>query len=178
MQTPRSVEAAGQGATRKPGALVQIRPAVPADAVGIARIWQEGWADAHLGHVADALVVARTPASFAERAHELLADTLVAVRGDVVAGFVTIDGDQVDQLYPDRAARGVGIGAALLTAAEQVVITGGHRHAWLAVATGNARARRFYERQGWIDDGPFMHQAPVPGGAVAVDCHRFLSPQR
>jgi GNAT superfamily N-acetyltransferase len=89
-----------------------------------------------------------------------------------------IDGDQVDHLYLDRDARGGGIGAALLEAAEQAVVAAGHRRAWLAVATGNTGARRFYERQGWVDDGPFVHQAPVPGGAVAVDCHRFVSPSR
>lgn len=58
------------------------------------------------------------------------------------------------------------------------MIAAGHRRAWLAVATGNTGARRFYARQGWVDDGPFVHQAPVPGGSVAVDCHRFVSPRR
>lgn len=161
-----------------PSATVQLRRATSADVEDIAHIWQEGWVDAHLGHVPEALVAARTPASFAKRADERLADTIVATRTDAVIGFVMIDRDQVDQLYLHRSARGRGVGAALLGAAERSVIAAGHRRAWLAVATGNAGARGFYERQGWIDDGPFVHQAPVPGGSVAVDCHRFVSPPR
>jgi ribosomal protein S18 acetylase RimI-like enzyme len=157
---------------------VELRRAAHADAVGVARIWREGWADAHLGHVPAALVAARAAGSFDERAHERVADTIVATRAGVVAGFVMVDGDQVDQLYLDRSARGGGIGAALLGAGEQAVIAAGHPRAWLAVATGNTSARRFYERQGWIDDGPFVHEAPIADGAVAVDCHRFISPHR
>ncbi|MGF0117404.1 TetR/AcrR family transcriptional regulator [Promicromonospora sp. Marseille-Q5078] len=46
----------------------ELRPARADDAEDVARIWREGWADAHLGHVPEALVAARTPASFAARA--------------------------------------------------------------------------------------------------------------
>jgi ribosomal protein S18 acetylase RimI-like enzyme len=163
--------------TRAPQ-VVELRSAVPADAGDISRIWRQGWADAHLGHVPAALVAARTPASFDERARDRVADTIVAARAEALLGFAMIDGDQVDQLYLDRAARGGGIGAALLEAAERAVIAAGHERAWLAVATGNVAARRFYERQGWDDGGPFVHRAPVPGGSVAVDGHRFVSPRR
>ena len=168
----------GRGQVSGPAGAVELRPAVAADVDDIARIWRAGWADAHVGHVPAALVAARTPASFAERAHGFLVRTIVAVRADVVVGFVMIDGDQVDQLYLARVARGAGVGAALLDAAERIVLAAGHRRAWLAVATGNEAARRFYSRQGWIDDGPFSHPAPVPNGTVAVDCHRFVSPPR
>ena len=154
----------------------EFRSAASDDVGVIARIWQEGWADAHLGHVPEALVAARTPQSFAERARDRLGDTLVATSRGAVIGFVMVDGAQVDQLYLDRAVRGVGNGSGLLDAARRTVAAAGHRRAWLAVATGNASARRFYERQGWIDDGRFLHHAPVPGGTVPVDCHRFLSP--
>ncbi|TDE92830.1 GNAT family N-acetyltransferase [Occultella glacieicola] len=166
------------GAPEPAGGAVELRPAGPPDAAEIARIWGQGWADAHLGHVPPALVEARTAASFLERVPEVLTDTVVAERAGAVIGFVTIEGDQVDQLYLDRAARGGGIGSALLRAGERAVIAAGHDRAWLAVATGNTAARRFYERQGWIDDGRFVHPAPVPGGAVPVDAHRFLSPRR
>jgi GNAT superfamily N-acetyltransferase len=159
------------------GAVLFHHAAAP-DAADIARIWREGWADAHLGNVPRELVDARTPESFNSRAAGALANTIVAVRAGVIAGFVTIADDQVDQLYLNRSARGGGIGAALLREAERIVLDSGHACAWLAVATGNISARRFYERQGWIDDGPFLHEAPVAGGAVEVDCHRFHSPIR
>ncbi|WP_156742823.1 GNAT family N-acetyltransferase [Occultella aeris] len=176
MTAPRQGE---PGSERSRGPLdVDMRPAVPADVGDITRIWRQGWADAHLGHVPAALVAARTAASFAERAREQVADTIVAARGEEVLGFAMIDGDQVDQLYLDRAARGGGIGAALLKAAAEAVMAAGHQRAWLVVATGNVAARRFYERQGWVDGGPIVHRAPVPGGSVAVDGHRFVSPGR
>lgn len=158
---------------RTPAAL---RRATTGDAGEIARIWRTGWADAHLGNVPRALIDARTEHSFTSRAASRLADTIVATRADAIAGFVMIDGDQIDQLYLDRSARGAGVGAVLLAEAERIVLASGHPGAWLAAATGNTAARRFYEHRGWIDDGPFIHQAPVPAGTVGVDCHRFRSP--
>lgn len=157
---------------------VSLRPASSEEAAQIARIWREGWADAHLGNVPPELVEARTPQSFSTRAVDRLADTIVATRSDEVVGFVMIEGDQVDQLYLDRSARGAGIGSLLLDEAERVVRAAGHPSAWLAVATGNTAARRFYEHHGWVDEGPFVHAAPVPDGAVGVPCHRFRSPAR
>jgi len=153
-----------------------LRPATTEDTEAVARIWREGWADAHLGHVPAALAAARTRASFGERAGERVADTTVAVRQGSVVGFVMVAGDEVDQLYLDRAARGGGLGRALLQHAEAAVRAAGRRRAWLAVATGNAAGRRFYARQGWEDEGRFAHRAPVPGGVVEVDCHRFVGP--
>ncbi|MBB6474351.1 GNAT family N-acetyltransferase [Sphaerisporangium rubeum] len=154
---------------------VRLRSAVAADVPSIARIWREGWADAHLGNVPAALVEVRTPGSFAERTPDRLGDTIVAVRDGAVVGFVMVDGSQVDHLYLDRSGRGTGIGAVLLEAAERVVLAAGHPRAWLAVATGNHGARRFYARQGWTDEGSIAHPAPV---SVDVDCHRFVSPPR
>lgn len=153
-----------------------VRSAEPADVGAVTRIWREGWADAHLGNVPDAQVAARTPTSFDRRARGRLADTTVASLGGTVVGFVMVDRDQVDQLYLDRAARGSGIGAALLREAERIVAAAGHPRAWLAVATGNTSARRFYERQGWVDEGRFDHEASLPGGSFVVDCHRFVGP--
>jgi ribosomal protein S18 acetylase RimI-like enzyme len=60
----------------------------------------------------------------------------------------------------------------LLTHAEQT-IANRHDRAWLAVVAGNVRARRFYERQGWQDAGPFDYFAEVGGGTFTVPCHRY-----
>jgi hypothetical protein len=38
---------------------------------------------------------------------------------------------------------------------------------------GNARARRFYQRQGWTDAGPLAYPAEVSGGTVSVLCRRY-----
>jgi len=155
---------------------ISLRPARPADADAVATIWRDGWADGHLGHVPEALVAIRTPESFRSRAAERVGDTVVAVAGDEVAGFVMVVGDEVEQVYVSADHRGSGVAAVLLAEAERVVAAAGHRRAWLAVAAGNARARRFYERCGWADEGPFDYAAAISGGTITVPCHRYVKP--
>ncbi len=158
-----------------------LRPGRPEDAEAVARIWRHGWADGHLGNVPDALVAARTPESFRMRAAARVADTVVAVTepdgaGSAVAGFVMVVGDEVEQVYVSADHRGSGVAVLLLAEAERLVAAAGHRRAWLAVVAGNARARRFYERCGWVDEGPFEYAARVAGGTVTVPCHRYVKP--
>ena len=152
----------------------RLRPATADDAEAIAAIWTAGWRDGHLGNVPDALVAVRTPESFRTRAAERVADTTVAVIGDEIAGFAMVAGDEVEQVYVAATHRGSGVAATLLAEAERQVGSAGHGRAWLAVAPGNARARRFYERSGWIDDGLFSYEAQVEGGTVGVPCHRYI----
>jgi GNAT superfamily N-acetyltransferase len=152
---------------------VTLRSALAGDAAAVAGIWERGWRDGHLGNVPGELVAARTPESFRLRAAARVGDTTVAEVGGVVAGFVMVAGDEVEQVYVDAAHRGSGVAAALLAEAERLVAAAGHRAAWLAVVPGNARARRFYERCGWVDDGLFDHAAPHDGGAIPVPCHRY-----
>jgi GNAT superfamily N-acetyltransferase len=151
---------------------IELRPATPDDAPTVATIWESGWRDGHLGNVPDELVAIRTPGSFGTRAAQRVADTTVATVDGEVAGFVMVVGDEVEQVYVDGRHRGSGIAGTLLAEAERLVATAGHRRAWLAVVPGNARARRFYERQGWADEGPFDY----PAAGVAVPCHRYVKP--
>jgi ribosomal protein S18 acetylase RimI-like enzyme len=124
-----------------------VRPAAKADVPAIATIWHDGWRDGHLGNVPDALVAVRTPESFWTRAAARVADTTVAVDADGVAGFVMVVGDEVEQVYVAADRRGTGVAGMLLSEAERLVAGNGHERAWLAVAPGNERARRFYERR-------------------------------
>lgn len=143
----------------------------------MARIWLAGWRDGHLGNVPDELITARTPESFSERAAERMDDdTLVAVVAGEVAGFVMVVDDELEQVYVSPAHRGSGVATALLDAGERLVAAKGHPRAWLAVVGGNARARRFYQRQGWTDEGPFDHHAPGPDGPITVPAHRYTKP--
>ena len=151
-----------------------LRRATPADSDAVAAIWYHGWKDGHLGNVPDTLVRIRTRESFWERAKERVGDTTVAVARDEVAGFVMVVGDEVEQVYVSSAHRGSGVAGALLTEAERLVGEGGHSRAWLAVAPGNARARRFYERCGWADEGEFENQVAGPDGPVSVPCRRYV----
>jgi len=154
--------------------VTELRPATADDAPAIARIWYFGWRDGHLGHVADELVALRTRESFDQRAAAGVADTVVATVDGVVAGFIMVVGDEVEQVYVAGEHRGTGLAAALLTEAERLVAANGHDRAWLAVAPGNARARRFYERRGWIDEGLFDYPAATADGPMPVPCRRYV----
>ncbi|HEV3497743.1 MAG TPA: GNAT family N-acetyltransferase, partial [Actinomycetes bacterium] len=122
---------------------VTIRPATVADVPEVARIWREGWPDGHEGHVPAALAAERTPESFDQRTSERIGRTWVAQSDGVVAGFVVVVDDEVEQVYVDRSWRGGGVAERLLRHAEAVIGQEGRRTAWLAVVAGNLRARRF-----------------------------------
>ena len=151
-----------------------LRPATADDIGSIAEIWHDGWHDAHYGHVPDDLVAVRDDASFLSRSVGLLPHTTVAVVDDDVAGFVSLEGDEVDQVFVSARHRGAGVADALMAEAEARLRAAGHTSAWLAVVAGNSRARRFYERHGWTDDGPFEHLAPGPDGPIQVPAHRYI----
>jgi GNAT superfamily N-acetyltransferase len=154
--------------------VIELRPATPDDAPLIARIWYDGWRDGHLGHVADELVAVRTRESFDQRSADRVGDTVVTTVDGAVAGFIMVVGDEVEQVYVAAEHRGTGLAAGLLHEAERLVAANGHDRAWLAVAPGNARARRFYERSGWTDEGLFDYPAATADGPMPVPCHRYV----
>jgi ribosomal protein S18 acetylase RimI-like enzyme len=80
-------------------------------------------------------------------------------------------------MYVASSHRGRGVADLLISHAETII---GARYAtcWLAVASGNARARRFYERSGWIDAGPLDYSAEIAGGHIKVPTHRYEKPLR
>jgi GNAT superfamily N-acetyltransferase len=153
--------------------VVLLRAATVDDVDAIAAIWHHGWRDGHLGHVPEALVPHRRADDFRALVPERVPTTTVAETEVGVVGFVTVRGDEVEEVYVDRAARGRGLADALLGHAEAVVAQRFDR-AWLAVVAGNARARRFYERVGWSDAGPIDYAAPLPDGSrISVPARRY-----
>jgi GNAT superfamily N-acetyltransferase len=165
---------------------VTLRPAEATDVDAVAAIWYSGWGDGHLGNVPDELVAIRTKESFWTRVPDRITDTTVAIAdnavadpagtgsvGGEVAGFVMVVGDEVEQVYVSADHRGSGVAAVLITEAERQVKANGYAEAWLAVATGNARARRFYERSGWTDAGALDYPADTENGPIPVPCHRY-----
>lgn len=160
-------------APRSRAPTVRLRPAGPDDAATVAEIWRTGWREAHIGRVPEELVSARTEESFCTRAMESVPKTTVAMVGAELAGFAMVAGDEVEQLYVSARHRGAGVADALLSHAEGRIRAAGHRTAWLAVVAENARARRFYARMGWIDEGLFEHLAPGDDGPIRVPAHRY-----
>ena len=152
---------------------VTLRRGKPQDAGAVAEIWRLGWRDGHLGHVPRELVDARPDESFLARSEARVGEMTVAVVDGDTAGFVLVVDDEVEQVYVSAAHRGTGVAATLLAEAERQVRANGHAKAWLAVVAGNARARAFYERAGWEDEGPFDYETATEGGPIAVPCHRY-----
>ncbi len=155
---------------------IELRPSVPEDAEAIARGAVEGVAD----YVVFAPPGWAGPELEAELAHTrvVLADPdfhcLVAVLDGAVVGQVTTvpaakAARPVDEpglghlrnLYVDRAQWGTGVARALMEAAVEDATERGFAVLRLFVAEGQARARRFYEREGWRPEGePFFDAAP------------------
>jgi len=158
--------------------VVTLRPAQPEDAPVVAEVWQAAWHDGHRGHVPDALIEARDPAYFRQRAAELVDHLTVAEDdGDAgeLLGVLLMDDDELQQIMVTAAARGRGVGGLLLAEAERQVVAAGHDEIWLAVVPGNATARRFYEAHGWVDRGEESYDAvTLGGGTVAVPVCRYV----
>lgn len=162
------------GRVERPPGQPSIRLATADDVPAIAHIWRVGWLHGHLGHVPDELRDARPPGSFAPRAAQRIGLTQVATIADEVVGFTVVVGDEVEQVYVAPEHRGTEVAPVLLAAAEDSIVASGHARAWLAVVAGNTRARRFYERHGWQDAGPFTHTAEGRDGPIAVPAHRYV----
>jgi GNAT superfamily N-acetyltransferase len=152
---------------------VTVRPATLADSSMVAEIWHRGWRDGHEGNVPDELAAVRTSESFRARASQRTSDTAVATVGETVAGFVMVVEDEVEQVYVAAEYRGTRVAGVLLAEAERLVATNGHDRAWLAVVAGNSRARRFYERHCWIDDGLMDYSATTANGPILIQAHRY-----
>lgn len=150
------------------------RRADDGDIDAIASIWREGWIAGHSGHVPAALEDARLSGSWTESATSRLGSTWVCcdAAGEVL-GFVTVVGNEIEQVYVATRARGSGVAVALLRHGEEVVRSGGADRAWLAVVAGNDRARHFYEREGWSDVGTIDYTATTTAGPVIVAAHRY-----
>ena len=154
--------------------MTSIRPAEAADMAAVADLWHEGWHSGHAGHVPDGLTAARTLAAFHERTPARVGDTTVAVStaGDLL-GFVMVVGDEVEQVFVGPGTRGGGLAGVLLAEAERQVASAGYDEAWLAVVAGNARARRFYEKQGWVDRGDLPYEVTAGGQVFVSPCRRY-----
>jgi GNAT superfamily N-acetyltransferase len=81
----------------------------------------------------------------------------VAERGHEIVGIATCrcDGStsELGALYVVPGAWGTGAAEQLVSAALAAMAERGARDAFLWVAEANARARRFYEREGWTPSG-------------------------
>ncbi len=147
---------------------MKARRATPADAPGIARVHVASWQVAYRGFfpagVLENLSVTERAAQWAERLAQ--PDPTIWVTGDTahVTGFLDLvssrDADlpapafaEIAALYVDPAAWDTGCGRALCSAAfAHLRQTNTAQTVFVWVLAANARARRFYQRNGFAPD--------------------------
>jgi GNAT superfamily N-acetyltransferase len=109
---------------------------------------------------------------------------LVAESGGELCGFSYLGpGDDVERVPPDTgvlhaihvhpAAKGLGVGSALMHLCLRTFADWRCTRAILWVLDGNDQARRFYERKGWRPDGT-VRESPI--GDVATRQLRYVRP--
>jgi ribosomal protein S18 acetylase RimI-like enzyme len=152
---------------------VEVRAAQSAEIDRLARVWYDGWRDAHAAIVPAELTRARTLGSFRERLRDALADVRVVGPLGAPVGFCMVKGDELYQLFVTAAARGSGVAAALLRDGEARLTASGVETAWLACAIGNERAARFYEKHGWRRAGVVVNRLETSMGEYLLDVWRY-----
>jgi GNAT superfamily N-acetyltransferase len=148
---------------------VRIRDATVDDADAIAVVHVHGWQWGYRGLLPDAYLRGLSAARRAEQWRSWLLEprrtrTRVAQTEDgACAGFSVSgpsrdpgaddDTGEVYAIYVEEEFAGSGVGTDLLRSAMAWLAEQGFTRATLWVLEGNARARRFYEREGWAPDG-------------------------
>ncbi len=139
----------------------------------LAKIWYDGWQDAHARILPAELARLRALESFGERLRSSLASVRVAEVADAPVGFCMLKGAELYQLYVSSQARGAGVAAAMIVDAEARLRESGVGTAWLACAIGNDRAARFYEKCGWFRAGIVTEHLEVSHGSFALEVWRY-----
>jgi ribosomal protein S18 acetylase RimI-like enzyme len=152
---------------------MHVRAAEERDVDHLARVWYDGWQDAHARIVPAELARLRTLGSFRPRLLHALADTRVVGAPGAPVGFCMLKGDELYQLYVSAQARGSGVAAALMADAEARLAEAGVATAWLACAIGNERAARFYEKCGWRRAGTMINELDTPDGMFPLEVWRY-----
>ena len=149
-----------------------VRPATLADADGIAATHVRSWQSAYRGKMPRDYLDGLDPARRSEAWRRIMQQTrpsrdgvlVVAAKDGGIAGFASFgparDSDtdprvtgEVFAIYADPDAWGTGTGRALMGSAAAELARLGYADAILWVLDANDRARWFYARAGWEEDG-------------------------
>ncbi len=152
---------------------INVRAAEEAEVPHLARLWYDGWHEAHAEIVPAELTRLRTLESFRERLQAALPNIRVAGPRGSPDGFSIVKGDELYQLFVSAESRGSGTAGALIAEAEARVAERGFETAWLACAIGNERAARFYEKRGWHRAGIMLNHAETQNGTFPLEVWRY-----
>jgi N-acetylmuramoyl-L-alanine amidase len=170
-----------------------VRTALPADAERLAVLAAQTFRDTFAGdnspedmqtYVRDAFSADLVQAELADRANTFL--LAFTVDAELPTGYAKLrrgtadpcvtgpDPIELQRVYVDRSALGLGVGAALMQASLEAARSAGQRTLWLGVWEHNARAIAFYEKWGFEtvgdhvfrlgsdDQRDLIMQRPVP----------------
>ena len=152
---------------------IHVRAAEKWEINYLAKLWYEGWQNAHADIVPAGLRRLRTLASFRQRLQAALPDTRVVGPLGAPSGFCITKGDELYQMYVSAQARGSGTAGALMVDAEARLAKTGVETAWLSCAIGNHRPARFYEKCGWRRVGVVTYKAETSIGTFPLEVWRY-----
>lgn len=133
--------------------MLTIRPAAEADVPALVALARRSWLAAFATAPA-AFVQDRLAREFERDWYpRYWPDMAVAEIGGVVLGVVQPAGDEVNGLWVEPAARGRGVGTALLHHAERGIAAAGHGRVWLTCSGFNPGGVRFYLARGYAEVG-------------------------
>jgi GNAT superfamily N-acetyltransferase len=149
---------------------MRIRPAQPEDAMAVAGVHVRSWQAAYRNILPASYLNQLRPEDRAAKYDFATRDplkprTIVAIEEGAspeIRGFATTmpvtDSDmpgygELCALYVDPQHWAHGLGVALVSAARAQMFEHGFLNAILWVLTGNVRAERFYQNDGWAADG-------------------------
>ena len=147
---------------------MQIRDATVDDADAVALVHVHGWQWGYHGLLPDEYLDGLSAERRAEQWRSWLLEpgrtrTRLAEEDGACVGFAVSgpsrdpgaddDTGEVYAIYVEEEVAGTSVGTELLGSAVAWLTERGFARATLWVLEGNARARRFYEREGWALDG-------------------------
>lgn len=148
--------------------MIEIRKAVPDDALAIAKVHVDSWRSAYCGLLPDERLAKLDYTRGAERFRNTIIEKseLIYVAEDItgIIGFLALgpcrdpelNGTAIGEifaLYLDFQYWRKGIGRSLYNQADCLLRSAGCSQAVLWVFEGNERARMFYEAMGFVTDG-------------------------
>lgn len=164
-----------------------IRDAHIQDATDLARVHVSSWQAAYAGLIDQSFLDSMDVGRRAERWNALLeqrrSQVLLAEAADAVVGFCSVgpsDHDNWGEIYAIYVVPehwGAGLGRDLLAAGEAALSAIGHDRAMLWVLDGNARARTFYERQGWVSGAPIRLENIGGSDVTEIRYEKSLRPR-
>jgi ribosomal protein S18 acetylase RimI-like enzyme len=152
---------------------MDVRAAQEGEIGHLARIWYDGWHDAHAKIVPAELTRLRTLESFRDRLQTALPNVRVVGPSGEPVGFSIVKGNELYQLFVASQSRGSGVAAALIADAEARLSESGVATAWLACAIGNERAAKFYEKCGWHRAGTMINYLETSRGKFPLEVWRY-----